>query len=103
MNDYFFQKCWSIKKSDLTGVIHDFFSGKMIPKYFLHSCIVLLTKVSNPTKLTEIRPISLCNFTSKIISKIVSSKVSPNLPKLISPNQSSFVKGRSISENIMLA
>lgn len=89
--------------SDLTGVIQDFFSGKMIPKYFLHSCIVLLTKVSNPTKLTEIRPISLCNFTSKIISKIVSSKVSPNLPKLISPNQSSFVKGRSISENIMLA
>ena len=33
----------------------------------------------------------------------MSNKLSPILPALISPNQSGFVKGRSISENIMLA
>ena len=75
----------------------------MIPKYFSHSCIVLLPKVNNPNKLTEFRPISLSNFTSKIISKLVSNRLSPILPALISSNQSGFVKGRSISENIMLA
>ncbi|XP_049378041.1 uncharacterized protein LOC125842768 [Solanum stenotomum] len=86
MNGLFFQKCWHIIKHDLLGVIHAFFCGQMIPKYFSHSCIVLLPKVTNPNKLTEFRPISLSNFTSKIISKL-----------------SGFIKGRSISENIMLA
>ncbi|XP_015084239.1 uncharacterized protein LOC107027648 [Solanum pennellii] len=103
MNGYFFQKCWNIIKNDLIEVLHAFFSGQMIPKYFSHSCIVLLPKVNNPNKLTEFRPISLSNFTSKIISKLVSNRLSPILPLLISTNQSGFVKGRSISENIMLA
>uniref|UniRef100_M1D937 Non-LTR retroelement reverse transcriptase n=1 Tax=Solanum tuberosum TaxID=4113 RepID=M1D937_SOLTU len=58
MNGYFFQKCWHIIKKDLFGVIQAFFCGQMIPKYFSHSCIVLLPKVSNPNKLTEFRPIS---------------------------------------------
>ncbi|XP_015159800.1 uncharacterized protein [Solanum tuberosum] len=74
-----------------------------IPKSFSHSCIVLLRKVCNPNKFTEFRPISLSNFTSKIISKLVSSRLGPILPELVSLNQSGFVKGRSISENIMLA
>ncbi|XP_049348970.1 uncharacterized protein LOC125813524 [Solanum verrucosum] len=103
MNGYFFQKCWHIIKHDLFGVTHAFFCGQMIPKYFSHSCIVLLPKVKNPNKLSEFRPISLSNFTSKIISKLVSSRLSPILPSLVSLNQSGFVKGRSSSENIMLA
>ena len=103
MNGYFFQKCWNIIKNDLIEVVHAFFSGQMIPRYFSHSCIVLLPKVNNPNKLTEFRPISLSNFTSKIISKLVSTRLSPILQTLISTNQSGFVKGRSIFENIMLA
>ncbi|KAK6782003.1 hypothetical protein RDI58_019799 [Solanum bulbocastanum] len=103
MNGNFYQNCWHIIKHDLLEVIQAFFCGQMIPKYFSHSCIVLLPKVSNPTKLREFRPISLSNFISKIISKLLSGRLGPILPELISPNQSGFVKGRSISENIMLA
>ncbi|XP_049399717.1 uncharacterized protein LOC125863742 [Solanum stenotomum] len=103
MNGYFFQKCWSIIKKDLLAVIHAFFSGQMLPKYFSHACLVLLPKVKNPNKLTEFRPISLSNFTNKIISKLLCLRLTPILPSLISSNQSGFVKGRSISENIMLA
>ena len=33
----------------------------------------------------------------------MSSRLAPILPNIISENQSRFVKGRSISENIMLA
>jgi len=103
MNGHFFQKCWPIIKHDLLGVIQAFFCGHIIPKYFSHSCIVLLPKVNNPNKLTEFWLISHSNFTSKIISKLVSSRLGLLLPNLVSLNQSGFVKGRSISENIMLA
>ena len=85
------------------GVFTALFSGKMIPKYFSHSGIVLLLTISNPNKLNEFRPISPSNFTSKIISKLVSTIHSPILPSLIWSIQYGFVKGRSISENIMLA
>jgi len=103
MNGCFFQKCWNIIKNDLMAVILAFFSGQMIPKYFSHACLVLLPKVKNPNRLNEFRPISLSNFTTKIISKLLCIRLTPILPTLISPNQSGFVKDRSISENIMLA
>ena len=64
---------------------------------------MLLPKVNNPNKLTEFSFIRLSNFTSKIISKIVSNKLSPILPSLVSTNPSEFVKGRSIFEDIMVA
>lgn len=41
--------------------------------------------------------------TTKIISKIMVVRVSTLLPKMISNNQSGFIKGRLITENIMLA
>lgn len=90
MNRYFFQKCMQIIKKYLMRVVKDFLSGQMIPKYFSHSCIVLLSKVSNPNKLIDFRPISLSNFTSKFISKLMSNRVSHILPSLISINQSGF-------------
>ncbi|XP_015054774.1 uncharacterized protein LOC107001125 [Solanum pennellii] len=102
MNGYFFQMYWHIIKDDLMGVVKVFISGKIIPKYFSHSCIILLPKVSNQNKLTEFRPISQSNFTCKIISKLVNTTVTPILPSLISSSRSGFVNGRSILENLTL-
>lgn len=73
------------------------------PNFFFQYCIVLLPKVSNPNNVKEFRTISLSNFISKIISKPLSTRLSPNLPYLISINQSRLVKCSSISEKIMLA
>lgn len=52
---------------------------------------------------SDLRPISLSNFTNKIISKLLSMRLDNSLPQIISYNQSGFVKGRSITETIMLA
>lgn len=56
-----------------------------------------------PVTFSDIRPISLSNFSSKIISKILSRRLNPLLSCLISENQSGFVKGRLITENVLLA
>ena len=92
MNGYLYKKCLHIIKNDVMEVLQAFFREQMIPKYFSHSCIVFLPIVNNPNKKAEFRPISLSNFTSKIISKIVSKRLSPIIPTLISTNQYRFVK-----------
>lgn len=48
------------------------------------------------------RPISLNNFLNKIISRILNDWLEGVLPKLISQNQYGFVKGTSITKNVLL-
>ncbi|XP_060190835.1 uncharacterized protein LOC132620152 [Lycium barbarum] len=50
-----------------------------------------------------VRPISLSNVSQKIISKVINDRLANIIPKIISPNQSGFVKGRAIGENVLLA
>lgn len=61
------------------------------------------TKTVFPQHLTDLRPISLCNVSSKILAKVLNTRLSQLLPRIISSNQSGFIRGRLISENIMLA
>ena len=99
----FYQMCFGIIKDDLMAFIKSFYTGNIMPRYMSHACLVLLPKVEHPNRLKDYRPISLSNFINKIISKILSTRLSSILPFMVSDNQSGFVKGRSISENIMLA
>lgn len=98
----FYQSCWDIIKIDLLLMVLDFFVGTTIPRAITHSCLILIPKVKNPQSFTDLRPISLSNVSCKIISKLVNQRLSPLMHKLITPNQTGFIKGRSITENIML-
>ncbi|XP_019262748.1 PREDICTED: uncharacterized protein LOC109240551 [Nicotiana attenuata] len=102
-NEKFYQACWEVIKEDLFNVVLAFFRGCLMPRFMTSAYFVLLLKVEFPNSLTEFRPISLSNFINKIISKVICSRLGPILPRIISANQSGFVKGRNISENIMLA
>ena len=48
------------------------------------------------------RPLTLLNCDYKIASKAIASRIKTFLPKLISDDQTGFLKGRCISENIRL-
>ncbi|GKD64739.1 hypothetical protein Tco_1306847 [Tanacetum coccineum] len=64
--------------------------------------IALIPKVSSPTRVKDYRPISCCNVMFKCISKIIANRIKEFLKVLVSPNQSAFVPGRSIADNILL-
>lgn len=101
-NGQFYQTCWEIIIIDVCNFVRAVFGGAYLTKFFTHTNLILIPKMTSPTTLSQLRPISLCNFSSKIISKVLTMRIAPMLPQLISENQTGFVKGRQITENILL-
>lgn len=98
----FYQNYWDIVGADIVKVVIAFFDGSSLPKSITHTNMVLLPKKDLIQSFPDLRPISLSNFLNKIISRIIHDRLEGFLPRLISQNQSGFVKGRNISENILL-
>lgn len=60
------------------------------------------TRSDTSNNLNRFRPISLCNFTYKVVAKIIASSLSRISERLISPNQRAYVRGRWIAENTVI-
>ncbi|XP_061367828.1 uncharacterized protein LOC133310843 [Gastrolobium bilobum] len=66
-----------------------------------HLC--LIPKKDNPESMKDFRPISLCSVSYKLVTKIIADRLRELMPKLVSPNQCAFIKGRNSADNILVA
>ncbi|KAL6180703.1 hypothetical protein ACLB2K_047363 [Fragaria x ananassa] len=74
------------------------------PQFCLnHTLIALVPKIDGPQHMVNFRPVSLCATIYKVISKVIVARIRPLMQLLISPNQVSYVRGRNISDNDMIA
>ena len=65
--------------------------------------ITLIPKPNkDATSLENLRPISLLNVDYKILTKTIAKKLEKVLPKIINPDQTGYVEGRYIGENVRL-
>lgn len=60
-------------------------------------------KKPNASFMGDFRPIACCNVIYKCVTKILSNRMMPVLDSVISQNQSAFISGRNIAENVLLA
>lgn len=99
----FYKACWDVIKADLYKVVQWFFARHELPKSWTSMLVVTVPKVENLKNFSDLRPISLCNFSMKALSKLLSSRLAPLLPSIISLEQSGFTKTRGIIDNVLLA
>ena len=94
----FYQTFWDVIKADFMALVRDFEEGKLDLQRLNFALIVLIPKEPDAKDLKKFRPISLSNCGIKIFSKAMTNRVSPIGRRLISSNQTAFIKGRYILE-----
>ncbi|XP_056163671.1 uncharacterized protein LOC130137005 [Syzygium oleosum] len=99
----FFKTSWEIIGPSILMAVRDFFESGCMLKELNNTILTLVPKSPNASAMTDFRPIACCNTLYKCISKILARRIAHVLPTLISPSQTAFVKGRRISDNIMIA
>ena len=96
----FYQAHWEVIASDVNQLIGEFISGSLQPLRINATHLALIPKVQCPEFVSQFRPISLCNYSYKILSKVLANRLKNIMPLLISPTQNAFVEGRQIQDNI---
>ncbi|KAL0416833.1 UNVERIFIED_CONTAM: hypothetical protein Slati_3515200 [Sesamum latifolium] len=100
---FFYHTCWNFVSEHVFGAVTEFFRGVALPKSFTATTISLIPKTDCPAFWSEYRPISLCNVTNKICTKLMTITLGRVLSKVLALSQSGFVPGRLLSDNVLLA
>ena len=83
--------------------VKSFFANQRVPDCLNQTLVALIPKQLGPEKVSQYRPINLCNTVYKIVSKILVQRITPLLPNLISPMQAAFLEGRKGSGKVIIA
>lgn len=70
---------------------------------FNQAHVVLIPKVSNTHIVSDFRPINLCSMIYKVVTKSLANRLKQILHSIISDEQSAFVSGCLISDNVIVA
>ena len=88
----FYQTYWTDVGMDVSQVVLSCLNSRSILKSINHTFITLIPKVQNLERVSDFRPISLCNVIYKIVSKVISSRLKPLLDSIVYETQSAFCK-----------
>ena len=99
----FFKACWPSIKNDIMAVFQAVHSGRAHGFEKINNAfVILLPKKMDDAEVRDFRPISLVHSVAKLIAKVMSLRLPPVLPTLVTTNQCAFIRGRSILDNYTL-
>lgn len=83
--------------------VQEYFETKGMIRGVYKTYIMLIPKTLHAYNFNHFRPISLCNFSYKVVLKLLVARMKHLMSTIVSPNQRDFVGGRWIAENIVVA
>lgn len=98
----FYQKCWESVGDSVVHFIQQAFRMGVLEPGVCDALVCLIPKDAKPSRISEFRPISLCNVIYKFITKCITMRLRDIMPELIALTQSSFIRGRSTQDNTLL-
>jgi hypothetical protein len=99
----FFKSSWNIVKYDVVAAVREFFVEEKIYHAINSTLVTLIPKHAAAKTIKEYRPISCCTTIFKIISKVLTLRLSKVLSSVINLSQAAFVPGQHIHDHILLA
>jgi hypothetical protein len=85
------------------ALIRGFEKGKINIYRINYAMIILIPKEEETRTLKKYMPISLINCSFKIFSKVLNNIIETLCGRVLSPNQTAFVRGRFILESVVAA
>ena len=74
-----------------------------LPSGINATILSLIPKTENAEKMKDFRLIACCNLLYKVISKVLANRLKVIFPDAVEPNQSAFITGRLLQENVLFA
>lgn len=99
----FFQSQWNIVGDSFCNLVLEIFNNPEKVKDINETLITLIPKVDPVVCIKNFRPISLCNVSYKVITKILAQRLRMLMGTLVNPCQSSFIPHRQSCDNIIMA
>lgn len=96
------KKIWWLVKHELLECLNKFQKCGKLPGGMNSSFICLVPKCDAPQFIKEFRPISLINSSMKLLTKMLASRLSNVIGSLVSEVQTGFIKGRLITDGILI-
>ncbi|CAI5990851.1 unnamed protein product [Closterium sp. NIES-65] len=95
-----FEKHWDVLGKEFLHMAQSFAASASIPASIKEAVTILLHKKGEKENQDTYRPITLLNFTYKVLAWVVANRMKPHLHKVISAEQYGFIPGRRISDAI---
>jgi hypothetical protein len=98
----FYQACWEIVKFDIMAVFDDLYEHKIELARINYGIIIRIPKGNDAGRIQKFRPICLLQVLFKIFTKTLTVRAAPVMEKLLAQCQTAFIKGRYITDGVML-
>ncbi|KAK3189426.1 hypothetical protein Dsin_028987 [Dipteronia sinensis] len=98
----FYQKLWGSIGLSVTSACLSVLNDSALIGGMNNTVISLIPKIQTLERVSDFRPISLCNVIYKIIAKAITNRLRKAMGGVISENQCAFIPGRLISDNTIV-
>jgi hypothetical protein len=98
----FYKSCCETIKGEIMAMVNDFYMGHLDLARLNYGVITLVPKVKNANNVKQFRPICLLNVSFKLFTKLINDRLAGVARKIISPNQTAFIKGTYIVDGVVM-